>query len=368
MDFLASILTSLAGGAARQIGANLYDWLKRQLNDLVKDQSETQIIQALEAIGNLADGDIRRRVEELGRLKQLSADQVEELIALLINLSHGARFHTTHGTPRSSFLRCERLLDQLLKRVLPRRRKGEPVATDGLPDWKLTRFLGMGSFGEVWEAMSPYHPERRAIKFFTSPDAKPWIKAEQKTLFHVQEKLPKHPNLVGYLDVALDGQPFPYLVLEYVNGGSLEEWILRREQDRPALDRRTLVEGVVRGLAQAHEQGIAHRDLKPANVLLAVTDTDVLPKITDFGLGRAEASRIEASAQVSQGLAAGTTMYLPPEALQRLRPGRDLVSTAGRAAGAAALRLCGSASGTSSGFANHPRDRALPRPTRPALR
>src|SRR5205807_975642 len=108
--------------------------------------------------------------------------QAEELTALLINLAHGARFHTTHGTPRSSFLRCERLLDQLLQNVLPRRRKGAPVAENGMPDWNLTRFLGMGSFGEVWEAQNPYHPEPRAIKFFTSTDAQQWIKAEQKTL------------------------------------------------------------------------------------------------------------------------------------------------------------------------------------------
>jgi serine/threonine protein kinase len=254
-------------------------------------------------------------VDEFSRLEKLPADQAEELTALLINLAHGARFHTTHGTARSSFLRCERLLDQLLQHVLPRRRKGAPVAENSMPDWKLTRFLGMGSFGEVWEARNPYHPEPRAVKFFTSPDAQQWIKAEQKTLFHVQGKLPKHPNLVSFLDVALNGKPFPYLVLEYANGGSLEEWILRHEKDRPALDKREVVEGIVRGLAQAHEHGIAHRDLKPANILLA-GDKDVLPKIADFGLGRVEMNRAEASAQASQGTVVGTTMYLPPEALQ----------------------------------------------------
>lgn len=315
MDLLGSILMSVAGGAAAQAGRSLYDWLKQYLNDTFKDQSETKIVQALEAIGNLADSDIRKRVDDFTRLKKLPADQAEELTALLINLAHGTRFHTTHGSPRSSFLRCERLLDQLLKCVLPKRRKGEPVAENGMPDWRLTRFLGMGSFGEVWEAQNPDYPEPRAVKFFTSPDAKQWIKAEQKTLYHVQGKLPKHPNLVSFLDVALNGKPFPYLVLEYANGGSLEEWILRHEQDRPALDKRLLVEGVVRGLAQAHEHGISHRDLKPANILLA-GDKDVLPKIADFGLGRVESHRAEASAQASQGGGVGTTMYLPPEALQ----------------------------------------------------
>jgi serine/threonine protein kinase len=316
MDLLSSILMSVVGGVGAQAGHNLYNWLKHYLNDTFKDKSEKNILHALEAMGNLAASDIRKRVDELSRLKKLPADQAEELTALLINLAHGTRFHTTHGTPRSSFLRYERLLDQLLKCVLPKRRKGEPVAENGMPGWNLTRFLGMGSFGEVWEAESQDYPEPRAIKFFTSPDAKEWIKAEQKTLFHVRAHLPRHTNLISFLNVALAGKPFPYLELEYANGGSLEDWILSHQQDRPPLDKRVLVEGVVRGLAEAHQHGIAHRDLKPANILLAVADQDVLPKIADFGLGRVETHLTEASAQTSQGAIVGTTMYLPPEALQ----------------------------------------------------
>jgi serine/threonine protein kinase len=290
--------------------------LKQSFNDFFKDKSDRTIYQALEQIGNLSDTDIRKRVDELTRLKKLPADQAEELTALLINLAHGTRFHTTHGTPRSSFLRCERLLDQLLKRVLPRRRKGAPVAENGMPDWILKRFLGMGSFGEVWEAENPNYPHARAIKFFTSPDSNQWIKAEQKALFHVQTHLPKHPNLISFLNVALGGKPFPYLELEYANGGSLEDWILSHQEDRPSLDKRKVVEGVVRGLSEAHLHKIAHRDLKPANIMLAVADNDVVPKIADFGLGRVETQRSDVSSQASQGAVVGTSMYLPPEALQ----------------------------------------------------
>jgi hypothetical protein len=315
MDFLGSILMSMAGGVAAKAGQNLYYSLKKYLTDTFKDQSEKKIVQTLGEIGNLADTDIRKRVDELARLKKLSADQAEELAALLINLAHGARFHTTHETPRSSFLRCERLLDQLLNCVLPKRRKGDPVAEQGMPGWTLERFLGMGSFGEVWEARNPYHPESRAVKFFTSPNAKEWIKAEQETLFHVQKHLPKHPNLVSFLDLDLRGKPFPYLVLEYASEGSLEEWILRGEQNRPAVDRRALVAGIIRGLSEAHECGIAHRDLKPANILLT-GGKDVVAKIADFGLGRVEPHRGEGSGQSSQGVVIGTSLYLPPEAWQ----------------------------------------------------
>jgi serine/threonine protein kinase len=315
MDILGSILMSVVGGVAGQAGRKVYDAAMGALRGFFADKSEKNIVQALEAIGNLADKDIRRRVDELARLKKLPPDQAEDLSLLLINLAHGARFHTANGKVRSSFVRCERLLDQLLKCVLPKRRKGAPVAENGMPDWKLTRFLGMGSFGEVWEAQNPDYPHPRAVKFFTSPDARQWIKAEQKTLFHIGANLPKHTNLISFLNVALTGNPFPYLELEYANGGSLEEWILSHEDGFPTLNKREIVDGVVRGMAKAHEQGIAHRDLKPANILLAVSDRGVVPKITDFGLGRVE-PRADASAQASQGVTVGTTMYLPPEAMQ----------------------------------------------------
>src|SRR5262249_45189638 len=154
------------------------------------------------------------------------------------------------------------------------------------PGWRLTRFLGMGAFGEVWEAQNSAFPEPYAVKFFTSPDSAQWIKAEQETLFDVKRLLPKnHPNIISFVDVALEGQPYPYLVLEYSDAGSLEEWILRHPNDRAQLEKLSLIEGLVRGLAQAHENGIAHRDLKPANVLLA-GEKAVIPKIGDFGLGR----------------------------------------------------------------------------------
>jgi serine/threonine protein kinase len=316
MDFLDKILLGVAGGIATGVGQHLYDQLKNYLNEFFKDKREHKITKALEEIGNLADGDIRRRVEEFARLKKLTAGQAEELTGLLVNLAHGARFHTTHGSARSSFVRCERLLDQLLGSVLPKRRKGDTVADNGMPGWRLTRFLGMGSFGEVWQAESAEYPEPRAIKLFTSADAVQWIRAEQTTLFKVRAELPKHPNLIGFLDVALSGKPFPYLVLEYASGGSLEEWILSHEQEQPALDKQEMMAGIIRGLAEAHEHGISHRDLKPANILLSAED-DPVPKIADFGLGRVDTRRADASSQASQATVVGTTMYLPPEALQQ---------------------------------------------------
>lgn len=315
MDIITTICFSVIGGVASEAGKSIASQVKDWLYESFKDKPDKNIYEALVAAGNLADSDIRKRVNDLAKQKKLSDGEAEDLANVLINLSHGLRAHSTQGTLRSSFVRCERLIDQLLQGILPARCKGEAVAENGMADWVLERFLGMGSFGEVWEARNPAFPDRRAVKFFTKPDAAHWIKAEQKTLFHVREQLPKHSNLIEFVDVALGGKPHPYLVLEYANGGSVEEWILRGARERPRIDVRAMMEGIIRGLAQAHEKGVAHRDLKPANILLG-GQQDVVPKIADFGLGRVDLKKSDVSASVSQDGTAGTSMYLPPEAMQ----------------------------------------------------
>src|SRR5204863_3393520 len=99
----------------------------------------------------------------------VGAEVRTELGDLLTNLVRGARFHTTQGTPLSSYLRCERLIEQLLSNIQPKRRAKEPVG-QGRTDWKLEKFLGMGAFGEVWAARNPRFPEPRAFKFFTTEE------------------------------------------------------------------------------------------------------------------------------------------------------------------------------------------------------
>jgi serine/threonine-protein kinase len=93
-----------------------------------------------------------------------------------------------------------------------------------------------------------------------------------------------HPNIVQIYDYgrAKDG---PFLIMEYVDGGSLLDRC--REGPLPLEDAVDLACQLCDGLAKAHDVGIVHRDIKPANVLL---NKDGLPKLTDFGLAKAEAT------------------------------------------------------------------------------
>ncbi len=113
-----------------------------------------------------------------------------------------------------------------------------------------------------------------------------------------------HPNVVTVFDQGADGRTL-YLAMEYVPGRTLRDLLTEqgRLSPREALD---IMEGVLAGLAAAHQAGIAHRDVKPENVLL--TDARVV-KVADFGLARL----VAAASQTKSGMIIGTAAYLAPE-------------------------------------------------------
>ena len=113
-----------------------------------------------------------------------------------------------------------------------------------------------------------------------------------------------HPNVVTVFDQGTDGRTL-YLAMEHVPGRTLRDLLNERGRLGPdeALD---IMDGVLAGLAAAHDAGIAHRDVKPENVLL--TDSMVI-KVADFGLARLLAGVSE----TKSGMIIGTAAYLAPE-------------------------------------------------------
>jgi len=142
-----------------------------------------------------------------------------------------------------------------------------------------------------------------------------WLEKEQTNRVRIKTALRGDPHIAHLVDLAVKEKPFPFLVLDYVAGGSLEDWILEEEEFRAPLNKYDVIEGITRTVARAHEAQMFHRDLKPGNILLT---EEGMPKIADFGLAdirSASTNSLRRSVHASQGAAqVGTPMYWPPEA------------------------------------------------------
>jgi serine/threonine protein kinase len=318
MDLIFALFQAYsAAKEVTQVYENVSDWVIDIVNQWSRKASSATIERQVEKMAKATDSDIRSAADKAFREnpgRNIPEKERETLVGILNNMSRNVRYRSSFGRMDSSFLRSERLLDMLVKGIEPLRHVGEPV-TPGSP-WILRKHLGMGSFGEVWMGQNPNYPIPRAFKFFTNDRSGDWLRLELRNLAALLRKLRQHPNIVHFEDVQTDGK-FPHLELEYMAGGSLEEWLIKDRDRRPALDSREIIRQVVEGLSAAHEQGIAHRDIKPANILL--TDgPDIRVKLGDFGLAKlARSSREGGSRIASLGVVVGTSLYLPPESQQR---------------------------------------------------
>lgn len=120
----------------------------------------------------------------------------------------------------------------------------------------------------------------------------------------------RHPNIVIVHDAG-DQDGMPYLVMEYVEGESLEAVLKERKQISLEL-RLSIVEQVCMALAYAHRNGVVHRDVKPANIIM---QRDGTAKLLDFGIARADHTRLDTSL-TGTGTLIGTPAYMAPERLQ----------------------------------------------------
>jgi serine/threonine-protein kinase len=128
-----------------------------------------------------------------------------------------------------------------------------------------------------------------------------------------------HPNICQLYDYGEeDGRPF--MVLEYLAGGTLEDRLVAGDP-YPDDETERIAGEVAAGLAHAHDRGLVHRDLKPANVLF---DSEGRAKIADFGLARMGG----AGTLTETGTLLGTAAYISPEQAQGLpsTPASDVYS------------------------------------------
>lgn len=186
--------------------------------------------------------------------------------------------------------------------------------------YRLVAPIGIGTSSRVFLAIDAQLRRQVAVKLLH-----PSLAADATFLrrFRAEARAAaalSHPNIVAVFDWGEDETDegvAPYLVTEYLGGGSLRRIL---DRGRPLSPSQALIVGVdaAMALGHAHRRGLIHRDVKPANLLF---DTRGRLRLADFGLARAIA---EASWTEPMGTMLGTARYASPEqALGRRLDGRS---------------------------------------------
>lgn len=177
--------------------------------------------------------------------------------------------------------------------------------------YEIIRELGKGATSQVYLAKDAFAGRQVAIKLVRAEALgdKELGKRYHK-LFLTEASLAgklSHPHIVSIFDAVSDEQG-SYLVMEFVEGGTLEPYI-QPEGLMPIGSVVEIVFKCCKALDYAHRHGIIHRDIKPANILLT-GETDI--KISDFG------AALTIAAETTQVSGIGSPAYMSPEQLQEM--------------------------------------------------
>jgi serine/threonine protein kinase len=194
--------------------------------------------------------------------------------------------------------------------------------------YNIVRVLGAGGFGITYEAESPFTAKRVAIKEFFprgiasreggtrlvySPrdaDIVEWAlkRFESSTLDQCRLR---HPNIVDVIHYVKDNGT-GYMIMEYVEGETLESWLREREYLPTAEELQPLISPVLSALEYLHARKMIHRDIAPDNIMIRA---DGEPMIIDFGaiklIGQETQLRSEAKT-----FAIMKQFYSPPEQIE----------------------------------------------------
>lgn len=167
--------------------------------------------------------------------------------------------------------------------------------------------IGKGKFGTVKLGLHKKTGKKVAIKV---------MKKKQMTLQDIELqkreieilKICQHPSIIRLLDV-FENQDYIYIVMEYLKGGDLFNYLEKRDFTISEARARDLSHNIAVGIFYLHSFGIAHRDLKPENILMTDETDEAQPKLVDFGL-----SKIVGPSEKCHD-PFGTLSYVAPEVL-----------------------------------------------------
>ena len=181
-----------------------------------------------------------------------------------------------------------------------------------LEDFKIVKPLGQGHFGSVYLVTSKLTKKLYAMKEiecskYKSQDEVNKVEKEIKLLENL-----RHPHVITYFN-SFKEKGNIYIIIEYINGGSLEQLLITNIKRKTRISEKVLWDLLIQslsGLLYLHEKKkIIHRDIKPDNLLL---DSEGHLKISDFGVSAIKSDKVDDLVKC-HGTVAGPIQFMAPE-------------------------------------------------------
>ena len=179
--------------------------------------------------------------------------------------------------------------------------------------YRIDERLSIGGMGAVYKGTHVLMDKTVAVKVL-----KPSLAADQKIVARFSREARaasriSHPHAISVTDFGEDENGIVFLVMEYLDGGTLKE-LIRREGPLPLPRVVEIIRQVGEALDAAHKQGVVHRDLKSDNIMLLGNTASDYSKVLDFGIAKIK----EREGDYDPGLTApdlviGTPQYMSPE-------------------------------------------------------
>lgn len=178
--------------------------------------------------------------------------------------------------------------------------------------YRLTRLLGAGGMGEVYEALDERLSRRIAVKLLRqeitrNSDVCSRFLQEARAAAAI-----KHPGVVTIYEFGQAEDGLLFMVMELLEGETLHDRIAARPL--PETEAAKILAAVAQALQAAHSAGVVHRDLKPANIFLSHTPTGADVKVVDFGIAKLSDGLRSSTTQT--GMVFGSPAYMSPEQIR----------------------------------------------------
>ncbi|HLK37147.1 MAG TPA: serine/threonine-protein kinase, partial [Polyangiaceae bacterium] len=178
--------------------------------------------------------------------------------------------------------------------------------------YRLTRLLGDGGMGSVYEAVHAVLGTRVAIKVLHPELARRTGLVERFLQEARVAAQIRSPHVVQVIDVDRTADGHAYIVMELLEGEPLSS-VLDRQRKLSVGAACDYTVQILEALEAAHALGVIHRDLKPENVFVTFVGGKAVLKLIDFGIAKARRSDPQSKNLTVAGVVMGTAEYMAPE-------------------------------------------------------